>query len=108
MLSGGLAFAMANGNAERIIPTCVYALSFIHGYHSAARSSQCGFRASIRAIFFARDQPFNLLFAGDGEMYVVEGRPVEEALYVVFAGEAFQFVEFVLEDALWRLPVKPT
>ena len=34
-------------------------LFFIQGYHSAAKSSQCGFLDSIRAIFFARDQPFN-------------------------------------------------
>jgi hypothetical protein len=52
----------AKGHTESKYPytlPCSQPLCFIHGYHSLAKSNHCGFLDSIKAIFFARDHPFN-------------------------------------------------
>jgi len=41
-----------------------------------------------------------LFFAGDGFVDIAKRIPVEQALHVIFIGEAFQAVELVLEGAL--------
>jgi hypothetical protein len=46
---------------------------------------------------------FQLLLAGDGFVYVLEGGPGDKAFYVVTGGEAFEFMEFVLKDSVVKI-----
>ena len=58
MLSAAMRIAKRpHGGVEASLPCS----DFIHGYHSAARSTQCGFRRTIKAIFFARVHPFSCI-----------------------------------------------
>ena len=75
----------------------------IHGYQPLARSSQCGFRNSTSAIFFARDQPFNCFSPSDGFVYVVERRPVQKAFYIVAVSEAFFLMELMFKDSFVQI-----
>ena len=46
---------------------------------------------------------FELLLAIDGFLNIVKGFAVEETLDIVFVGEAWNAMEFVLEDALGKV-----
>jgi hypothetical protein len=93
--------------------------SFICEYHPRLKSSQWGFRHSLKAIFLLRRQPLSC-FSRSMAVSTVKGLPIEQAIHIVFTGETGRHVFFVLEQAiLWgagnpmyrvpdRLPIMQT
>jgi hypothetical protein len=81
--------------------------SFLQGYQSLLKSSQCGLADSINAVFLLRRHPYELLLAINCLLDPIERFPIEQAFDIVFVCKTTDAMKLCSNTRRCRSPVVP-